>query len=200
MTLIVCPCICLCFWVSYMANNMDPDQTPPRKQYEPISGFIVLASKVYSLGHLNMLQCGPRSECSLSTLGAVVSGFIVFASNVIILKCVWIYAPDVISRQLFIPPPPQSMFWEHIVFEMSVRPSMCPSVWALFVSGAYLLYYEVGIPNSMCGYTLGSPIVAYFFSGHCVFYLDLWPQFYKNCVLPISSVLYEVGIPNLVYG
>ena len=29
-----------------MASNMDPDQTPPWKQYKPSSGFIVLASKV----------------------------------------------------------------------------------------------------------------------------------------------------------
>ena len=145
-----------------------------------------------------MLQCGPRSNCSLSTLGAVGTGFIVFSSNVNNSEVHLNICSRCHKQTTFYAP--QSRLWEHIGFEMSVRTSMCPSVWALFVSGAYLLYYEVGIPNSMCGYTSGSPIVAYFFSGHCIFDLDLWPQFLKNCVLPISSVLYEVGIPNLVYG
>ena len=37
---------------------------------------------------------------------------------------------------------------------MCVRPSM---------SGAYPILFAVGIPNSVCAYTLGSPSVAYFF-------------------------------------
>ena len=35
------------------------------------------------------------------------------------------------------------------------------------------------------------------FLGHCD--LDLWPSFYNNRVWSISPILFDVGIPNLVY-
>ena len=35
------------------------------------------------------------------------------------------------------------------------------------------------------------------FSGHCD--LDLWPSFNDNCVRSISLILFEIGIPILVY-
>ena len=35
------------------------------------------------------------------------------------------------------------------------------------------------------------------FTGHCD--LDLWPSFNNNCVRIISLLLFEIGIPNLVW-
>ena len=36
------------------------------------------------------------------------------------------------------------------------------------------------------------------FLGHCDLYLNLRPSFKKVCVLDISLIFFEVGIPNLV--
>ena len=55
----------------------------------------------------------------------------------------------------------------------SVRPSVRPSRFR--VRSISPIFFEVGIPNLVCGYILGWRSVAYQFLGYCD--LDLWPSF-----------------------
>ena len=50
----------------------------------------------------------------------------------------------------------------------------------------------------MCGYILEVGECCILFLGHCD--IDPWPEFLENCVLSISSILFEVGTPNLLCG
>ena len=64
-------------------------------------------------------------------------------------------------------------------------------------SSAYLLFFEIWILNSMCKCVLGWRSVTYHFFGNCD--LDLWPSFKNYYVRSISLILYEIGIPNLMW-
>ena len=56
---------------------------------------------------------------------------------------------------------PQRNFGRHIVIALSVRPSVCPSRFR--VRSISPIFFEVGIPNLVCGYILGWGSVAYHF-------------------------------------
>ena len=60
---------------------------------------------------------------------------------------------------------PQSNFGRHIVIALSVRPSVRPCVRPsrFRVRSVSLIFFEVGIPNLVCGYILGWRSVAYHF-------------------------------------
>ena len=62
-------------------------------------------------------------------------------------------------------------------------------------SSAYLLFFEIRILNSMCKCVLGWRHIPFF--GNCD--LDLWPSFKNYYVRSISLILYEIGIPNLMW-
>ena len=56
---------------------------------------------------------------------------------------------------------PQRYFGRHIVIALSVRPSVRPSRFR--VRSISPIFFEVGIPNLVCGYILGWRSVAYHF-------------------------------------
>ena len=56
---------------------------------------------------------------------------------------------------------PQRNFGRHIVIALSVRPSVRPSRFR--VRSISPIFFEVGIPNLVCGYILGWRSVAYHF-------------------------------------
>ena len=56
---------------------------------------------------------------------------------------------------------PQRNFGRHIVIALSVRQSVRPSRFR--VRSISPIFFEVGIPNLVCGYILGWRSVAYFF-------------------------------------
>ena len=67
---------------------------------------------------------------------------------------------------LFMPPKePQRNFGRHIVIALSVRTSVRPSVCPSRFRARSLspIFFEVGIPNLVCGYILGLRSVAYHF-------------------------------------
>ena len=98
---------------------------------------------------------------------------------------------------------PQRNFGRLIVIALSVRPSR-------FVSGAYPIFFEVGIPNLVCGCILGWRSVTYHF--RVTVTLTLTSDFVYIVVtmsvrmsVPlrvqcISPIFFEVGIPNLMCG
>ena len=57
----------------------------------------------------------------------------------------------------------QRNFGRHIVVARSVRPSVSPSAFPLRVRCISPIFFEVGIPNLVCGYILGWRSVAYHF-------------------------------------
>ena len=74
----------------------------------------------------------------------------------------------------------------------SVRQSVSPSRFR--VRSISPIFFEVAIPNLVCGCILGWRSVAY------PSFWYLWPSFYNNRVRSISLILFEVGISNLVRG
>ena len=92
---------------------------------------------------------------------------------------------------------PQRNFGRHIVIAMSVRQSVRTS---RFVSGSYLLSFEVGIPILVCGYILGWQSVVDHFCVTVTLNLTSDLVFKNNRVRSISLILFEVGISNLVCG
>ena len=100
------------------------------------------------------------------------------------------------------PPTPQRNFVRHIV----IAPSVCPT---RLVSGVYIpIFFEVGIPNLVCGCILGLRSVAYHFRVTVTLSSDLVFIVIILSVRPsvplrvryISPIFFEVGIPNLVCG
>ena len=99
---------------------------------------------------------------------------------------------------------PQRNFGRHIVIALSVRPSV-----PLCVRCISPIFFEVGIPNLVCGCILGWRSVAYHFqvtvtltlTSDLVFIvitMSIRPsRFPVRCISPI---FFEVGIPNLMCG
>ena len=96
---------------------------------------------------------------------------------------------------------PQRNFGRHIVIALSVRPSR-------FVRCISPIFFEVGIPNLLCGCILGRPSVAYHFRVTVTLTSDLVFIVITMSVRPsvplrvrcISPIFFEVGIPNLMCG
>ena len=99
---------------------------------------------------------------------------------------------------------PQRNFGRHIEIALSVRPSVRPA----FVRCISPIFFELGIPNFMCGCILGWQSVAYHFrvtvtltltSGlvFIVITMSVRPPLRVRCISPI---FFEVGIPNLMCG
>ena len=86
---------------------------------------------------------------------------------------------------------PQRNFGRHIVIALSVRPSR------FHVRSISPIFFEVGIPNLVCGYILGWRSVASHFRVTVTLTLTSDLVFRTRS---ISLILYEVGISNLVCG
>ena len=91
---------------------------------------------------------------------------------------------------------PQRNFGRHIVIAQSVRVSVCPSV-PLRVRCISPRFFEVGIPNLVCGYILGWRSVAYHFPVTVTLTSDLvfriivsgaYPLYYLRLEFQIWSV------------
>ena len=59
------------------------------------------------------------------------------------------------------------------------------------------IFFKVEIPNLVYRCILDGDMLCLIFG---YFDLDLWTSFYNNRVWSISSILFELGIPNLVCG
>ena len=88
--------------------------------------------------------------------------------------------------------PPKVNF---VVFELSVPPSVRRTL--IHVQSISPILFEVGIPNSMCGYTLGSRSVVYYFRVT----VTLTSGLNSRKIMSGAYLQYvEVGIQNLVCG
>ena len=98
--------------------------------------------------------------------------------------------------------PPKEL-WE-AYSNRTVRPSVRPSI-PLHVRCISPIFFEVGIPNLVCGCILRWRSVAYHFqvtvtlTSDLVFIVVKCPSV-PLCVRCISPIFFEVGIPNLVCG
>ena len=86
---------------------------------------------------------------------------------------------------------PQRNFGRHIVMALSIRPSR------FRVRSISPIFFEVGIPNLVCGYILGWRSVTYHFRVTVTLTSDL---VFKIIVSGAYLILFEVGISNLVCG
>ena len=89
--------------------------------------------------------------------------------------------------------PPKEL-WE-AYSNRTVRPSVRPSRFR--VRAISPIFFEVGIPNLVCGYILGWRSVAYHFRVTVTLTSDLVFRIIKSGA---SLILFEVGISNLVCG
>ena len=104
---------------------------------------------------------------------------------------------------------PQRNLGRHIVIALSVRPSVPLRVWCISPT-----FFEVGIPNLVCGCILGWRSVAYHFrvtvtltlNSNLVFIvitMSVRPSVCPSVLLRvrcIRPIFFEVGIPNLICG
>ena len=107
-----------------------------------------------------------------------------------ILKKVLKSGPEVIK--LFMPPKELREAYSN----RTVRPSVSPSV-PLRVRCISPIFFEIGIPNLVCGYILGWWSVAYHFQVTVTLTSDL---VFRIIVSGAYLILFEVGISNLVCG
>ena len=70
----------------------------------------------------------------------------------------------------------------------------CDLVFRIIISGAYLLLFEVGIPNLVCECILKWRIVPFHFP------VTMTLTSYLVSRIEITSIFFEVGIQNLVCG
>ena len=89
--------------------------------------------------------------------------------------------------------PPKEL-WE-AYSNHTVRPSVCPSRFR--VQSISPIFFEVGIPNLVCGYILGWGSVAYHFRVTVTLTSDLD---FRIILSGAYLILFEVGISNLVCG
>ena len=66
--------------------------------------------------------------------------------------------------------------WLSVLYHLRVTATLTSDlILIIIVSGAYLLLFEIGIPNLVCECIMGMVECLVPFTGHCD--LDLWPSF-----------------------
>ena len=82
------------------------------------------------------------------------------------------------------------LFWVAVPLTSGLNSRKKIHVWSITP-----ILFEVGIPNSVCGYTLGPGV-------SCTIFRSLWPwtlaSIVKNHVRSISPILFNAGIPSPV--